>query len=91
MSLQTTFSKEEIQAVYEAVRDRRIDPEGKFDNGGRWYPSDEEDCGVSRVIRSPSRSWPYSYLTACRTRKHVQAVAETQPELFRRKLAKIGR
>lgn len=88
MSLQ--FTKEQINAVYAALRDRRIHPEGEFDKAGRWYPSTEENCGVSSVIRSPSRRWPHSYMHACRTRKHVQALAEQSPELFAKKLAQVG-
>ena len=71
-----------IAAVYEARRRRLLHPEGEFDKGGRWYPSEREDCGVSSSIRSPSRRWPYSYMVACRTKKHVKALAEAQPEYF---------
>lgn len=50
-------------------------PEGEFDKGGRWYPSDREDCGGDGTsTRSPSRSWPYSYMLRCRTREHCRAL-----------------
>jgi hypothetical protein len=54
-------------------RDRISHPEGRTDNGGRWYPSDTEDVGgtITRTIRSPSRAWPWSYMVACRTAGHV--------------------
>jgi hypothetical protein len=87
----TTFSKSDIQFVYEALRDRVIHPDGKFDNAGRWYPSEAEDCGVSRVICTPSRAYPYSYMIACRTRKHVAKLAEQSPALFERHLAEACR
>lgn len=87
----TTFSKSDIQFVYEALRDRVIHPDGKFDNAGRWYPSEAEDCGISRVIRTPSRAYPYSYLVACRTRKHVTQLAAQSPALFERHLAEARR
>lgn len=60
-----------VQGIYEARRDRQVNPEGHFDGAGRWYPTDREDAGVSRTLRSPSRAWPYSYMVGCRTRKHV--------------------
>ena len=56
---------------YLDLRDRRADPEGAFDTGGRWYPTEELPCCSS--IRTPSRSWPYSYLLHCRTVAHVAA------------------
>lgn len=60
-----------VKGIYEARRDRQVNPEGSFDNAGRWYPTDREDAGVSSSLRSPSRAWPYSYMVGCRTRKHV--------------------
>lgn len=56
---------------YLDLRDRRADPDGTFDTGGRWYPAEELPCCAS--IRTPSRSWPYSYLVHCRTLAHVAA------------------
>jgi hypothetical protein len=46
-------------------------PDGRCDNGGRWYPSDAEDAGVSRRVRSPSRAWPWSYYKACFALPHI--------------------
>ena len=77
---------QKIAIVYFALKERLIHPEGEFDKQGRWYPSDEENCGVSRTHRSPSRAYPYSYMTACRSRKHVKDVSEQSPELFEKKL-----
>lgn len=65
-----------VQVLYEGRRDRLVNPDGTFDNAGRWYPSEAEDAGVSHTHRSPSRAWPYSYMTACRTRKHVSVLVE---------------
>jgi hypothetical protein len=45
-------------------------PDGKFDNGGRWYPSQSEKCDCCNV-RRPSRAYPYSLMLHCRTIKHV--------------------
>ena len=56
--------------VYEPRRDRITHPTGYFDKAGRYYPDDVEDYGITDSIRSPSRAYPYSYLTACRAKKH---------------------
>ena len=68
--------REMAREVYEARADRRVHPEGTFDSAGRWYPSDDEDHGMSWTIRSPSRNWPYSYMTACRTLRHCVTLVE---------------
>jgi hypothetical protein len=66
-----------VQGIYEARRDRQVNPEGRFDGGGRWYPSDAEDAdGDGSRTRSPSRAWPYSYMLRCRTRQHVRVLVE---------------
>jgi hypothetical protein len=58
-------------------RQERLEhPEGSFDNAGRFYPSDSEDCGVSSYIRSPSRSYPHSYMLACRTLDHCERLED---------------
>lgn len=58
--------------AYQPRRDRTVNPEGKFDGAGRWYPSDREDGGdIAGCIRGPSRAFPYSYMLACRTKKHA--------------------
>ena len=90
MTTQTPFTADSIQIVYIARRDRRIHPVGTFDNAGRWYPSDAEDCGVSNSHRSPSRSYPYSYMTACRSRRHVAALAAQSPALFAAELVRAS-
>lgn len=62
--------------VWVGRHSRRTDPEGEFDNAGRWYPSAREDAGdVSGRVRSPSRSWPYSFLLRARTRRHCLLLA----------------
>jgi len=56
---------------YEARRVRRSHPKGKTDNGGRWYPAESERCPCCNRGRSPSRAWPWSLMTHCRTALHV--------------------
>lgn len=53
-------------ARFNRRRDRLENPEGFFDNGGRWYPSGD-DVGCCGCNREPSRAWPYTWLQECRT------------------------
>ena len=60
-----------LDYVYRNRRDRAVNPEGEFDDAGRWYPSVREDAdGDGSSTRGPSRAWPYSYMLRCRTRQH---------------------
>lgn len=69
------YTKEYIASVKSAaqefidLRDRKIHPEGDFDNGGRWYPTRRFSC--CSEIRNPSSAWPFSLLIHCRTAAHV--------------------
>lgn len=65
-------SEAEIEVVFESRKNRDSHPQGKFDKGGRWYPSDAEIASCCDRVRSPSRAHPYSCLVHCRTRKHIQ-------------------
>lgn len=57
-----------VDLCYLARRNRLTNPAGKFDRKGRWYP-DEATEGGTPTVRFPSAAWPYSYMTACRTKK----------------------
>lgn len=70
-----------VRLVYGAMRDRQIHPHGDFDWQGRRYPSFIQSAG-GMTVRSPSKHYPYSYMTACRTLKHTRRVADTSPELL---------
>lgn len=61
-----------INEIYQELKERMIHPTGTFDKGGRWYAENSDLINV----RSPSRSYPYSEMTACRTKKYVKAVFE---------------
>lgn len=50
-------------------------PDGYFDHAGRWWPNTTESQ-VTRYARTPSRAWPYSYLTACRTLAHCEELED---------------
>ena len=72
MSEKIDVRKEAIQEVYQQLKSREIHPSGEFDKSGRWYSANQDLISV----RSPSRSWPYSEMTACRTKKYVGKVWE---------------
>ena len=63
---------------------RAAHPDGRFDNGGRWYPSEDEECPCCSRIRNPSRRWPYSLNTHCRTLKHVAYLFDVNATDLRR-------
>jgi hypothetical protein len=62
---------EQAAQEYQNRQDRTTHPDGKFDKGGRWYPSDEEECSCCLHIRQPSRRWPLSLNKHCRSMAHV--------------------
>lgn len=61
-----------INQIYHELKERMIHPSGKFDKAGRWYAKHSDLISV----RSPSRSFPYSEMLACRTKKYVRLVCE---------------
>jgi hypothetical protein len=69
-----------VERLYKARKARKAHPQGKQDKQGRWYPSDAEDAdGFTANVRSPSAAWPWSYMTAARTKKHIKALAAVNP------------
>ena len=59
--------KQAAQRFYD-LKNRRINPEGEFDKGGRFYLADQYSCCV---VRSPSWAYPYSQMVHGRTAEHV--------------------
>lgn len=66
------MNTEIIKQVATMLKNREIHPSGTFDNGGRFYATNDDLISV----RTPSRAFPYSQLMACRTIKYVAKVAE---------------
>jgi hypothetical protein len=60
-----------INEVYKMLKDRQIHPRGSFDKHGRFFLENSDLVNV----REPSRSHPYSQMSAGRTKKYVKAVA----------------
>ncbi len=61
-----------IIQIYHELKGRMIHPTGEFDPSGRWYAEHPDLINVRR----PSRSYPYSEMAACRTKKYVTAVCD---------------
>ena len=72
--MKTTTNKktEIINTIYQELKNRKINPSGKFDKGGRFYLDNNDLVNV----RTPSRAYPYSEMLAGRTKKYVKAVCE---------------
>ena len=73
-------TQERVQAAFKAYarwlrrQERAEHPQGRTD-GHRWYPSEAENCdGFTRWTRSPSRSWPWSYMLAARSLSHCETL-----------------
>jgi hypothetical protein len=75
-----------LKAAYEYIcrQERRTHPAGKFDRGGRWYPSEAEEQPCCSSIRNPSRAWPYTLMTHCRSIPHIAALYNADPKEVRR-------
>ena len=77
------------QAVLDAAqqfiarRDRLEHPGGEIDNAKRFWPADDERCACCDSIRSPSRAYPWSYMTHCRTAEHVAALHDVDAKAVR--------
>lgn len=46
-------------------------PSGYTDNGGRWFPNDDEKQSCCDNIRYPSRAYPWSLYKHCFSSTHV--------------------
>lgn len=73
--------EEKVNNVYEMRKERMTHPDGKFDNGGRWYPAVGEKCDCCRSIREPSRAYPYSLMVHCRTKVHIKNMLKKTYEI----------
>ena len=83
----------EAYETYRKRRDREEHPDGHFDSGGRWWPSESEERGCCKSIRSPSRRYPYSLLVHCRTLRHIAnlcGVKESELRAYLRKAEPVS-
>lgn len=54
---------------YKDLRDRKMNPNGAFDSGGRFYLAGK--CACCAGIRPPSGKYPYSQMAHGRSALHV--------------------
>jgi len=69
MTIRLTQKLRTAATRYLDLQSRKIHPSGDFDNARRWGPNKQLEC--CKGIRTPSRKWPYSLMTHCRTMAHV--------------------
>lgn len=69
---------------YNERKTHNEDPEGSYDNAGRWYPSDNERCPCCDAIREPSRSSRYTLLDHCASLGHCAMLHDEDPDYVRR-------
>lgn len=55
---------------------------GSYDKAARWYPDSKFCVPGSFQVRSPSRSWPYSYLKHFYSAKYSALLFEANPRLW---------
>jgi hypothetical protein len=64
-------------------------PDGTFDEGGRFYPSEKEARDCCATIRAPSREFPFSLMKHCRTIKHVAKLYEVSEKAVKAEAEKV--
>lgn len=85
---QATNQIEQAYQAWKKLQNRETNPDGKFDSGGRWYPSKSEEQACCAGIRSPSRAHPYSHLVHCRSVEHVARKFGVDVKALRSHIAK---
>ena len=55
---------------------------GTFDKGGRFYLYSDFETATSRVIRAPSRAFPYSVYKHCFTQKYFKSLSDAQKSML---------
>jgi len=87
-----------IQAAKEYLsrKERKTHPDGDFDKAGRWYPSGAEKCKACSSVREPSRAYPFSIMTHCRSIGHIATKYQVDAAVLRKvsgqvlRSAKVG-
>lgn len=78
------MSIDDAVTIYLDRQSRKVHPSGTFDKAGRWVPDDAEWRSCCGAIRWPSRAWPYSLMTHCRSTTHVAALTGVAAGTIRR-------
>ena len=74
---------ERAAVIFNERQARVIHPEGTFEKHGVWYPSDAERQPCCEGLREPTRKYPYSLITHCRTVKHVAHLCDVPKALLK--------
>ncbi len=72
-----TLTGADLDEAHRRLQQREAHPPGRTDNGGRWYPADKWAAKCCNSVRSPSRDYPWSLMLHCRTRRHLERLAQT--------------
>ena len=86
MKANEKINKKLFKAVvkYYARKERITHPNGYFDRAKRWYPSEGEEQNCCGGLRRPTRSFPNSLNTHCRSVKHIAQLLEVDAKELRR-------
>jgi hypothetical protein len=68
--------------------DYQARPHGRCDNGGRWFPSDDEWQECCRTIRRPSRAFPWNLYKHAFSAEHIAHLAGVEPRALRSLIAR---
>ena len=84
------FTQEEIELAQKCLdlKERRLHPEGRFDQKKRWHPYIH--TASSERIREPSAAWPFSLLNHCRTVIYQSQLAGLDPKRIRKAMREIA-
>jgi len=81
------ITKKTIEAadVFINRKTRKKHPDGSFENTNRrWHPSETESCECCNSIREPSRRFPFSLMTHCRSVGHIAKLYEVDAGAVRK-------
>ena len=78
---QLTQTQIDAGKLYHNLKNRITHPDGEFDKAGRWYPTVETPSLAK--IRMPSRAFPYSYMSHCRTVTRVSELTGVDAKIIR--------
>ena len=65
-------------------------PDGRTDNGGRWYPAPCERRACCECVRPPSRLWPWSLYAHAHSARHCSTLAGVEPRRLRGLLSALA-
>ena len=88
MDTPSNIEKETKAAIEYLLRRDRVDHPNGHTIKSKWYPSDPESQSCCNSIRQPSRAYPWSLMTHCRSILHVSQLYNCEPLSIRNLLKK---